>query len=85
MPELDLNLLRVLAALDDRRSVSAAALMLGRSQPAVSAALGRLRAFFDDPLFLRTGNVMAPTPRGAVAAKGARTVLERVSSEIVSL
>lgn len=58
MTQLDLNLLYVLVALDDRRSVSGAALQLQRSQPAVSAALSKLRAFFDDPLFVRTGNVM---------------------------
>src|SRR6478736_5841709 len=64
MPELDLNLLRVLTAIDDKRSVSAAAIKLQRSQPSVSAALGRLRAFFGDPLFVRSGNRMQPTPRG---------------------
>jgi DNA-binding transcriptional LysR family regulator len=85
MAGLDLNLLHVLVALEDQRSVSGAALKLGRSQPAVSAALARLRRFFDDPLFLRTGNVMEPTPRAAAAARSARTLLERVQSEIVAL
>ena len=36
MPELDLNLLRVLTAIDDKRSISAAAIKLQRSQPSVS-------------------------------------------------
>ena len=40
MDDLDLNLLRVLVALGDERSVTRAALRLGRSQPVVSAALG---------------------------------------------
>jgi DNA-binding transcriptional LysR family regulator len=83
--QLDLNLLHVLVALDDQRSVSGAALKLGRSQPAVSAALGKLRQFFDDPLFLRTGNAMAPTPRAAAVVRSARALLERVQSEIVAL
>jgi len=82
MPELDLNLLHVIVALDEQRSVSGAALKLGKSQPAVSAALAKLRKFFDDPLFLRTGNIMQPTPRAADVAKSARSVLERISTEI---
>ena len=53
MSQLDLNLLYVLLALDEQRSVSRAAAKLGRSQPAVSAALAKLRTFFDDALFLR--------------------------------
>jgi DNA-binding transcriptional LysR family regulator len=84
MPELDLNLLYVMVALDEQRSVSAAALKLGKSQPAVSAALARLRSFFDDPLFLRTGNTMQPTPRAAAVVKAARPVLDRIGSEIVA-
>lgn len=84
MSKLDLNLLYVLVALEDQRSVSGAALKLGKSQPAVSAALAKLRAFFDDPLFLRTGNTMQPTPRAAAAIKSARPVLDRIGSEIVA-
>ena len=46
MTDLDLNLLHVPVALDERRSVSAAAHRLHRSQPGVSVALGKLRDFF---------------------------------------
>ncbi len=84
MSELDLNLLYVLVALDDRRSVSGAALQLQRSQPAVSSALSKLRAFFDDPLFVRTGNVMQPTPRATTIVESARSVLGRVGTDIVA-
>jgi DNA-binding transcriptional LysR family regulator len=84
MQELDLNLLRVLVALDDRRSVSGAATGLGRSQPAVSVALGRLREFFDDRLFVRSGNRMEPTPRAVALIDSARDVLARVGAEIVA-
>lgn len=58
---LDLNLLRMLVALDDCRSVSQAGARLGLSQPAASNALGRLRQVLDDPLFLRTKGGMVPT------------------------
>ncbi|WP_245944324.1 LysR family transcriptional regulator [Marinospirillum perlucidum] len=51
---LDLNLLPVLDALLETRHVSRAAESLGRSQPAVSRALARLRAGLDDPLLVKT-------------------------------
>jgi DNA-binding transcriptional LysR family regulator len=60
---IDLNLLGVLEALLDARNVSRAAEALGLSQPAVSHALARLRDVFRDPLFVRDGRGMIPTPR----------------------
>ncbi len=84
MTELDLNLLRVLVTLDERRSVSRAAVKLGRSQPAISAALAKLRKFFDDPLFLRSGNLMQPTARAAGIVRSARAVLARIEAEIIA-
>jgi DNA-binding transcriptional LysR family regulator len=84
MTELDLNLLKVIDALEEERSVSRAAAKLDKSQPAVSAALGKLRKYFDDPLFLRTGNLMQPTPRAAAIFGAARSILGIVDSEIVS-
>lgn len=51
--QLDLNLLRPLAALLQERSVTKAARIVGLSQPACSAALARLRTHFDDPLLIR--------------------------------
>jgi DNA-binding transcriptional LysR family regulator len=81
---LDLNLLYVLVALDDCRSVSDTALKLHRSQPAVSAALGKLRGFFDDPLFVRIGNSMQPTPRGRGIVESARGILRSVGTDIIA-
>jgi len=57
----DLNLLRVLDALLRERSTVRAGDRLGLSQPAVSAALGRLRHALGDPLFVRQGQGMVPT------------------------
>src|SRR6187402_3235490 len=84
MSDLDLNLLRVLVAIDDKRSVSAAAILLSRSQPSVSSALGKLRSFFDDPLFVRSGNTMQPTPRAVEIMAPVRGVLSRIGMEIVA-
>jgi DNA-binding transcriptional LysR family regulator len=58
---LDLNLLVALDALVETRSVSAAARRLNLSQPAMSAALSRLRDYFGDELFVVSGKRMYPT------------------------
>jgi DNA-binding transcriptional LysR family regulator len=60
---MDLNLLPVLAALFEAKSVSRAAGLLNLTQPAVSRALKRLRDHFRDPLFVRGQGGLAPTAR----------------------
>lgn len=61
--DIDLNLLKVFEALHDESSASRAALRLGVTQSAVSAALRRLRDVYADQLFVRTGRGLAPTLR----------------------
>lgn len=78
----DLNFLYVIQALYEEKSVSRAAERLGLTQPAVSHALGRLRASFEDDLFVRAGPVMAPTPTGERIAQGAARALQMIRSEI---
>lgn len=60
---LDLNLFRVLDAVYVHGGIGAAARALHLTQPAVTHALNRLRAHFDDPLFVRQGNRVVPTER----------------------
>lgn len=60
---VDLNLLPVFAAIMEAGQLSRAAEQLGMSQPAISAALQRLRHTFADELFVRTRQGMQPTPR----------------------
>ena len=62
---LDLNLLRVLAAIHANGSATAAGRQLALSQPAVSHALARLRDFFGDALFVRSPKGLHPTPLAA--------------------
>jgi DNA-binding transcriptional LysR family regulator len=57
----DLNLLRVLDALLQEGSTVKAGARVGLSQPAVSAALGRLRHALGDPLFIRRGSGLEAT------------------------
>ncbi len=75
---VDLNLLRVFEAIMRERNVSRAAQRLNLTQPAVSNALGRLRAAFDDPLFVRTRGGMEPT---AVA----RTLYEPIEHGLAAI
>ncbi|MBS0399348.1 MAG: LysR family transcriptional regulator [Proteobacteria bacterium] len=81
-PGFDINLLRVLVALERERSVSAVARMLGRSQPSVSASLSRLRRQFGDPLFLRSGTRLVPTARTLAVLDAAKKVLDLVDRDI---
>jgi DNA-binding transcriptional LysR family regulator len=63
LASVDLNLLVAFEAIFETRSVTAAANRLRLGQPAMSAALGRLRALLDDDLFVRVGREMKPTPK----------------------
>lgn len=60
---MDLNLLVAFEALYRERSVTRAGRRLGLSQPATSAALGKLRAALGDPLFVKTPHGLEPTER----------------------
>jgi DNA-binding transcriptional LysR family regulator len=75
---LDLNLIRVFDALWHERSATRAGDRIGLSQPAVSAALTRLRAALGDQLFVRRGNDMVPTPRAEELAPRARLALDQI-------
>ncbi|HKT96813.1 MAG TPA: LysR family transcriptional regulator [Paraburkholderia sp.] len=78
MQDLDLNLIPYLVAMEETRNVSRAAERLGVSQPRVSTALGKLREYFDDPLFVRTSRGMEPTPRALCLIPPARDALIRI-------
>ncbi len=80
---LDLNLLRVFEALLAHRNVTVVGRHLGLSQSAVSNALGRLRVHFRDPLFVKTGKGMLPTPRALQSGDRIREALAliRASTE----
>src|SRR5712664_4629685 len=62
--QVDLNLLIAFAAIAEEKSVTAAASRLFLSQPAVSRALQRARAMFQDDLLIRTRNGLELTLRG---------------------
>lgn len=62
MKNLDLNLLPHLQLLLELRNISRAAERLQLSQPAMSAAMARLRRHFDDELLVRNGRTYDLTP-----------------------
>lgn len=60
---IDLNLLPVFETVMQTRQYSKAAERLAMSQPAMSAAMQRLRDTLNDPLFIRTRQGLTPTPK----------------------
>ncbi len=74
--KIELSLIRVFHTVITERSVSRAALKLGRSQPAVSAQLKRLRGLVGDPLLVRAGAGMAPTAMALQLMPAAAQVLQ---------
>ncbi|HSH49777.1 MAG TPA: LysR family transcriptional regulator [Halomonas sp.] len=60
---IDFHLLIVFEPLMHERSVTRTAEKLFLDQPAISAALSRLRVLFGDQLFIRIGRNMEPTAR----------------------
>lgn len=65
---LDLNLFVVFQAVMEARSATLAARRLNLTQSAVSNALARLREALGDPLFVRSGRGLAPTPMATAMA-----------------
>ncbi|WP_373083588.1 LysR family transcriptional regulator, partial [Zhongshania sp.] len=75
---MDLNLFKVFDAVYRANSLTEAAKDLHITQPAVSNALARLRTHFDDPLFVRRGRSIAPTPL-------ADSIAADISNSLISL
>ncbi len=74
---VDLNLLVAFDLLMTERSVTRAAERLSVGQPAMSATLARLRRLFSDPLLVREGRGLVPTPLAESLAGPVHDVLTR--------
>lgn len=77
---LDLNLLVALDALLTERHVTRAGERLSLTQPAMSGALARLRAHFDDLLLVKIGQKMVLTPLAEKLSEPVRDVLIRTQA-----
>lgn len=75
LSSIDLNLLVALEALLDEGSVSRAARRLGRTQPAVSRMLARLREMLGDELLVKQGRGLVATPRAREVREAVKLVL----------
>jgi DNA-binding transcriptional LysR family regulator len=84
LAQIDLNLLVTFETLFEERSVTTAAQRLYLGQPAMSAALGRLRTLFGDELFIRVGREMQPTSKAIEIAPGIADALARIRQTIQS-
>ena len=82
LASIDLNLLVAFEALFEQRSVTAAAKRLYLGQPAMSAALGRLRILFNDELFIRIGREMQPTSKAVAIAPDIFAALRQIRHTI---
>src|SRR5580698_2500496 len=89
MDDVDLNLLAALDALLTEGSVTGAARRLGLSSSAMSRTLTRLRSATGDPLLVRAGRGLVPTPRAAglrdqvhELTRDVRTVLSPKTSQL---
>lgn len=81
--DLDLNVLVVFAAMLQHQSVTRAGQALDLSQPAMSAALAKMRIQLGDPLFVRTGHGMRPTPRALQLAEPVHRLLDIIRMDVL--
>ena len=81
---LDLNLLLAFQTLMEERSVTRAARRMNVSQPAMSAALGRLRDYFQDEILVVHGNQMFPTAHAETLVKPVGQFLADLDALLVS-
>ncbi len=84
LTQIDLNLLVAFESLFKERSVTVAAQRLYLGQPAMSAALGRLRILFGDELLIRVGREMQPTAKAIAIAPGIFAALHQIRQTIQS-
>ena len=75
---LDTYLLRVLVTLLTERNLTRVATRMNQTQPAISAALRKLRTVFQDELLVRNGNAMVPTARAMEILDTARGALQSI-------
>ncbi len=80
LQQLDLNLLVAFDVLITECNVTRAAERLSVGQPAMSASLARLRKFFGDPLLVREGRSLRPTPTALELVGPIREALDMIES-----
>ena len=80
---INLNLLVAFDALLSEQHVTRAGEKIHITQSAMSSALAQLRELFDDPLLIREGKSMQPTPRALALAPLIRQILKQIESTVI--
>ncbi|MCY1273492.1 Nodulation protein D 2 [compost metagenome] len=79
---VDMNLLVIFETLMFERNLTRAAEKLFLGQPAVSAALARLRELFGDPLLVRNGRTFEPTQRALEILRELQPAMDIISCAV---
>jgi LysR family transcriptional activator of mexEF-oprN operon len=79
---VDMNLLVIFETLMFEKNLTRAGEKLFLGQPAVSASLAKLRDLFDDPLLVRNGRTLEPTPRALVILKELQPAMDTISGAV---
>ena len=84
LQRLDLNLLLAFDVLIEECNVTRAAERLNVGQPAMSASLAKLRKILDDPLLVREGRQLLPTPVALELVSSVREALDLIAGAVDS-
>lgn len=82
---VDLNLFVVLDAIYTERGITRASERLNLTQSAISHALSRLRDLVNDPLFVREGHLMVPTPMAHALIPSVKRAIGQIESSLNQL
>jgi len=82
---VDLNLFVVLDAIYTERGITRASERLNLTQSAISHALSRLRELVNDPLFVREGHLMVPTPLAHALIPSVKRAIGQIESSLNQL
>lgn len=83
-PLIDLNLLRLFYEVYVQRSVTLAAERLDLTQSAVSHGLRKLRALFQDELFVRSGQAIVPTNRAQALFEPIHRMMDTLHTDVLA-
>ncbi|MGK6312349.1 LysR family transcriptional regulator [Neorhizobium sp. DT-125] len=81
-PSIDVRLLHTTYLLLTERNVSKVAVLLGLTQPSVSASLKKAREVFADPLLVRSGQKLVLTERGEEVGASIGAMLEGLKNTL---
>lgn len=84
LKRMDMNLIIALDALLHEGNVTRAAAEMGVTQSAMSQALSRLRQTLDDPILVRSGRHMVPSPRALSLREPLRLLLSELDRTLVA-